>query len=201
MTDALFENDHALKYLEGRGLTLDTIVAAQFGYVKRGRFRNSIAIPYFDGLGRHRSTRYRRLDPDAPRKYDWLKGSKSHVYGIEDVNAPVVHITEGEFDRWILKQIGLSSVGLDGAQHFQRPWRFLFRNCDLVLVVMDNDPSKVNEEGREIGMTGQRAAQKIAAAIGTVTNVDIIELPSDKDCTDVYLESPDLLRSLCDVQA
>lgn len=200
MTEALFANDDALGYLEGRGLAVDTIINAQFGYVETGRFRHSISIPYFDALGRHRLTRYRRLDPDAPMKYDWLKGSHTHLYGIEDVNEPRVYVTEGEFDRWILKQMGFAAVGLTGAMHFQRPWRFLFRNCDLVLVVLDTDPSKI-KHGREVGMTGQRAAQQILGAIGTVTNTDIIELPMGMDVNALYLEDPSALRGLCELPA
>lgn len=201
LTDAIWTYDEPQKYLEGRGLDVNTIVEAQLGYVypNGSRFSRSIAIPYFDVQGRHRLTRYRRLDPNAPLKYDWLKGSHSHLYGIERVDQPVVYICEGEFDSLILTQCGFPAVGLTGAMHFQRPWRFLFRNSDMVIVVMDTDQSKKDEQGREVGMTGQRAAQKIAAAIGTVTDVDIVELPMGMDVTDLYLKDEAALRRLCEL--
>jgi len=198
LTSALWENTDALEYLEGRGLSLNTIAEARFGYVEKGRFRNSISIPYFDAKGRHRITRYRTLELDADQKYSVVKGTKTHLYGVEDVNEPVVFITEGEFDRWILKQLDLKAVAVSGATHFQRPWRFLFRNCDLVLIVTDNDPSNI-KKGREVGQAGQRAAQRIAAWIGTVTNVDVVELPPRTDVTDLFLSDPDTLRSLCEL--
>lgn len=187
LTDALWDNTDALEYLEGRGLSLNTIAEARFGYAETGRFRHSISIPYFDAQGRHRTTRYRRLDPDSPMKYDQLKGTVQHLYGIEDANEPVVFITEGEFDRWILRQLGLKAVGIAGATNFPRPWRFLFRNCDLVLVVMDMDDA------------GRKAAQRIASWLSTVTNADIIELPPRMDVTDLFLSDPDTLRGLCEL--
>lgn len=201
LTDALWTNDEAQGYLTGRGLEPVTIAESQLGYVSPNgsRFSHSISIPYFDGLGRHRLTRYRRLDPKAHRKYDWAKGSHSHLYNIQNVNEPVVYICEGEFDSLILTQMGFPAVGLTGAMHFQNPWRFLFRNCDFVLIVMDTDASKKDEKGREVGMTGQRAAQKIAAQVSRVTQADIVELPPGMDVTDLYLEDVKALRGLCEL--
>ena len=202
MTDALWGSDEAQGYLTGRGLDPLTIAEARLGYVhlNGSRFSNSVAIPYFDAQGRHRMTRYRRLNPGTRLKYDWLKGSHPHLYGIERVSEPVVYICEGEFDSLILTQCGFPAVGLVGAlSGWQRPWRYLFRDCDMVLVVMDTDPSKQDELGRERGMTGQRAAQKIAAAVGMVTNVDIVELPMGEDVTSLYLKDEAALRSLCEL--
>lgn len=201
MTAAVWEYDEPQEYLQGRGLDVNTIVEAQLGYVhlNGSRFSRSIAIPYFDAQGRHRLTRYRHLNPKAAQKYGWLKGSSSHLYGIERVDERVVYICEGEFDALILTQCGFPAVGLTGAMHFQRPWRYLFRNSDMVLVVMDTDSSKKDDLGREVGMTGQRAAQKIAGAIGTVTNVDIIELPMGEDVTSLYLKDEAALRGLCEL--
>ena len=201
MTAAIWEHDEPQEYLLGRGLDISTIEDAKLGYVPPGRdrFSRSIAIPYFDVQGRHRLTRYRRLGPNSSLKYDWLKGSHSHLYGVERVDERVVYICEGEFDSLILTQCGFPAVGLTGAMHFQRPWRFLFRNSDMVIVVMDTDPSKQDEQGREIGMTGQRAAQKIAGAIGTVTDVDVVELPMGMDVTDLYLKDEAALRRMCEL--
>lgn len=189
MTETLLANDDALGYLEERGLSLNTIVDAQLGYVSMNgtRFGHSIAIPYLDAQGRWRSTRYRHLRPNMSHKYDQLKGTRQHLYGVERVNEPVVYLCEGEFDSLVLTQMGFPAAGIAGATNFDRSWRFLFRNSDLVLVVMDSDDA------------GRKAAMRIAAQISTVTNADIIELPPGKDVTDTYLESPDLLRSLCEL--
>src|SRR3546814_1855638 len=36
---------------------------------------------------------------------------------IEDVQESVVYITEGEFDRWIVRQMGFKAVGVAGANN------------------------------------------------------------------------------------
>jgi DNA primase len=187
LADNVWAYDAANEYLTGRGLDVDTIVEAQLGYVPPqdgGRFAHSIAIPYFDAQGRWRSTRYRHLRPDARHKYDQEKGTKQHLYGVSDAQESIVYITEGEFDRLIMKQLGLAAVGIAGATNFARAWRYLFRDAELVLVVMDADEA------------GRKAKQRIASWVSTVTDVDTIDLPSGADITDLYLSDRDELESL-----
>lgn len=195
MTAALQEKPEALTYLRGRGLEQDTIQGAELGYVAEGRFADCIAIPYFDARHRWRSTRYRHLRPNAPRKYDAAKGTKGHLYGIEFVNEPVVAITEGEFDSLILRQMGFASVAIAGVHGWDRDWRWLFRNCDLVLVVMDSDTARERPDGEEY-QPGQDAQKKVAGAVGLVTDVQPVDLPLGMDVTDLYLTDPDALREL-----
>ncbi len=187
MIEWLWDSGDALTYLQGRGLLQNTIAEAKLGYVPPGgdsRFAHCIAIPYHDAQGRWRLTRYRHLRPNHPQKYDAPKHSSRHIYGVAQVREPVVYITEGEFDALILRQMGKASVAIPGAQSWDRAWRWLFRDCDLVVVLMDND-----EEGR-------KASRRVASQIGTVTDVMVLDLPQDMDVTDLYLTNPDELRRL-----
>ena len=193
LMENLYANEQALDWLQGpdRGLELEMILEAQLGYVPPGRKHgNSISIPYHDVQGRWRTNRYRLLPPvpeDQP-KYKAEHGGGRHLYNVAAVDEPVVYVTEGEFDSLILRQLGLASVAVPGANAWNRAWRWLFRNCDMVFVVFDTD---TNPE-----QAGQKGGQKVAGAIGSVTAVEPIRMPPDKDVTALYLENPDELKKL-----
>lgn len=187
MQDTLLESDSTIEWLLGRGIGWETIADAGLGYVRAdepGPYRDCVVIPYFDGRGELRGIRYRHLRPDAPLKYQTPKGGGVHIYNVGGTNAPVVAICEGEFDALVMKQIGIEAVAIPGTQSWQRPWRWLFRNADLVYVVMDNDEA------------GVKASNKIAAQVGDVTDVEVVELPEGLDVSDLYVRDPDELRRL-----
>lgn len=179
----LWGDERAMAYLQGRGLTSETIEAAKLGYSVDGRFSDCIAIPYFDARGEWRLTRYRHLGDTLP-KYEQPKGTSRHLYNVVASEEPRVAVCEGEFDALILGQIGWAAVAVPGAQAWQRGWRWLFRNCDLVVVITDADEA------------GDRAASKIAAQVGMVAPVERIELPAGLDVSDLYLKDPDELGRL-----
>ena len=186
----LWEQPTILEYLRGRGLNDETIAEAQLGYVgvpERGHERmfHSIHIPYFDAAGRPRGAgRFRHLRSEMTRKYDQVHGDKVHMYGVELTTKPRVYLTEGEFDALILRQMGFHAVGIPGAKTFQRQWKWLFRDCDLVVVVMDPDEA------------GDKAKNKIMGQLSTVTDVREVDLPAGKDITDCFLADEAQLRSL-----
>lgn len=182
----LWQAPAPFQWLLDRGLTEHTILEAQFGYVgtaDRGdeKYLGAISIPYFDARDRLVTTRFRNLDPEkaAKRKYDAPHGSRGHLYGVVDTEATEVWVAEGEFDRWILKQTGRSSVGLPGANSWQRQWRWLFRNSDLVHLVLDGDAATNPDV--------EKGVNRIAGAIASVTDVRRVELPTTMDVTDLYL--------------
>jgi len=184
MSVALWDRPDKLAWLTDRGLTEDTILDAELGYIPDGRYRDSIAIPYRDVRGEVATVRYRRLGPDVPRKYDQIKGSRLRLYNVKNTDRSVVAICEGEFDSLIMGQLGIPAVAVPGATSWQKAWKWLFRNCDLVYVITDADEA------------GRKAGNKIIGQVGTVTDVVAIHLPNGKDVTDVYLEDPDQLRRL-----
>lgn len=190
MAAALQQHAPALRYLEGRGLTMETLVKAEIGYVPRGgKYGDSLSIPYFDAQDRVRQVRYRSMNPRAKVKYLSPKGSGRHLYNVGVVDEPILAICEGEFDSLIVRQfLGIPAVAVPGTLTWQREWRWLFRNCDLVYVVMDQDTTEER--------AGQRALAKITAQVGTVTDVYPITLPEGKDVNDLFLSDPNALKEL-----
>lgn len=173
----------ARKFLEDRGLTPETIEAAGLGVSQGPNYSGWLAIPYHDGQGRRRMTRYRSLPP-TDKQYRTLKGEGTHLYNVAAVENPIVAICEGEFDALILSQIGVPAVAIAGAKSWNRAWRWLFRNTDMVLVITDQD-----EEGL-------RARHKIVANLHDVTTAEPVDLPEGSDITDLYLSNPEELRKL-----
>lgn len=187
MQEALWESEDQLLWLKGRGLTDATIAYMQLGYVPSdadSMFAHSVAIPYFDARDRWVMTRFRHLRPEAPAKYQTPKGAGTHLYNVKAVDEPTVAICEGEFDSLILGQLGIPAVAIPGATTWRREWRWLFRNADLVLVVMDNDEA------------GVQARNKITAQVAQITTTEPIVLPDGMDVTDLYLQDPEHLRRL-----
>jgi DNA primase len=83
-----------------------------------------------------------------------------------------------------MKQLGVEAVAIPGTQSWQRAWRWLFRNCDLVYVVMDNDEA------------GLKASHRIAAQLGDITEAEVVEMPEGFDVSDLYVKDPDRLKEL-----
>lgn len=187
--DQLWENADAFSWLVRRGLTEDTIAERKLGFVGspiagHERFRGAIYIPYFDARGGDRSPRFRHLRPGMNRKYDTEREARLHVYGVELTREPTVYLTEGEFDAMILGQLGFPAAGLPGATSWQRAWRWLFRDSDLVVIVMDADEA------------GEKARNRIAGQLSQVVDVREVQLPNGMDVTELYLADADQLRSL-----
>lgn len=203
LVDDLWANEEVLTYLRARGLHDDTIAEAELGYVadEQSRYFHSVSIPYFDGRGQHRSTRYRHLRPEMARrhKYESEVGGKAHLYGVEHVREPVVYLTEGEFDSLILRQMELPAVGVPGANGWQRPWRWLFRDCDLVVVCFDVDTPRRKGDGKEF-RPGQEGARKVVGQLSSIVSVREIGessgWPEGHDINSLYLANPDLLWRL-----
>ena len=183
MSVALWDNPEKLGWLTARGLTDDTILDASLGWMADGRYANSISIPYYDARGELVTVRFRHLDPTAPHKYDQIKGSKRHLYNVKNTDNPTVAVCEGEFDALIMGQLGIPAVAVPGSEAWDRSWRFLFRECNLVYVITDADTA------------GRRAGNKISGSIGAVTDVALIHLDKG-DVTDLYLQDPDRLRGM-----
>ena len=188
--EQLWESPEPFDWLVDRGLAPETVWEAGLGYVgtpderSHRRLEGSIEIPYIDARGRRVGARYRHLRLGTQRKYDQVHGTRAHLYGVSLTQEPVVHLTEGEFDALVLRQLGLSAVGVPGATAWKREWRWLFRDTDLVVVWTDADEA------------GKRARQRIAGSVSQVTDVRTVELPDGMDVTDVYLEDPERLREL-----
>lgn len=95
-------------------------------------------------------------------KYLSLPDDPSRMYGVGDIVEAVdkIHVTEGEFDRLILKKaLGVPTVALPGANAWRGRHRRLLEGFSTVYVWADPDKA------------GAEMAQRIGKALGTVTTV------------------------------
>lgn len=146
-------DDEALAYLTGpeRLLTEETIGTHRFGVVRspepgHEHLRGYLSIPYLTPGGECISLRFRRLGDSGP-KYLSVAGDIPRPYGTEALQWGTrnICITEGEFDRAISIQCGLPTIGLPGANTWEKVWRRLLVQFDSVFVLHDDD-----EPGREL---------------------------------------------------
>ena len=174
-----------IEWLERRGLTKTSITHAKLGYVREGRYRDSIAIPYLNPDGTVRTIRFRYLRPSR-QKYDNFKGANIHLYNVANTAKSKVWVCEGEFDSLILSQMGYPAVGVPGVSGFKPDWKYLFCNCEQVSLVFDSDEA------------GERGANRLASILGEVMTGDlrVIRLAEGMDVTDSYLRDPQGLKEL-----
>lgn len=141
----------AAGYLEGRGITEDTAVAARLGVVdeeihgdSEAAF-NRLSIPYITRSGvvdlRYRCIRTHDCAEVGCSKYLGRPGSSLRIFGVSDLVSAddTIAITEGELDRLILRQLGYPSVGLPGAESWKRHWGRLFEDFSRIIVFGDGD--------------------------------------------------------------
>lgn len=183
----------AAPYLLDRGLLHSTIERFRIGFVAHpapghAKYRGRIAIPYEDGMGRERGIRYRVMPGDPhPAKYLAPKGF-NHLFAVRASDYPVVYLTEGEFDAMILWQLGYRAVCVPGAQAWQDEWRFLFRNCDEVVLCFDNDIPKrdpVTQKVTNPGQMGQLKVYRSLESAGVTTRP--APLPRGVDINEAFL--------------
>ena len=189
----VWQFDASRAFLEARGLDHSTVRRFRLGYVgvpadgERPRIHGNpvqgcLTIPYEDGRNCVRQVRLRPLY-HTDQKYLTVPGEKSHPFAVRAADHPVAIITEGEIDAMILWQLGYRAVGIPGANNWRHEWRWLFRNCDRVILAMDVDPS------------GMRAAQAIYAGLSLITDVEGWRAPPGHDVNDVFLRyGPQALR-------
>lgn len=192
-----FWGSPASEYLRSRGVLHSTIERFNLGYVGRlavgghWKYRGRLAIPYSDGMGRESGIRYRTLPGDThPAKY-LAPQNFDHLFAVRASDHGTVYITEGEIDAMILWQMGYRAVGVPGTKVWKPFHRYLFRNCEEVVVCFDFDEPKRAENGRIIN-PGQMAAAKVyrdLEGIGVVTRA--VKLPRGSDVNETYLELGD----------
>lgn len=179
----------AAEYLRSRGVLHSTIERFNLGYVEKpapghSRYRGMLSIPYVDGQGRERGIRYRRIHGDSGPKYLATKGF-DHLFAVRATDHGVVYLTEGEIDAMVLWQMGYRAVGIPGAQAWKDWHRFLFRNCEEVVLCLDNDEGKGerrNNPGQQLAAKAYRSLERI----GIVTRH--VLLPRGSDVNETYLE-------------
>jgi DNA primase len=194
----------ALNYLHGRGISGAAVSDYRLGAVDgtiadHASYKGWICIPYITRLGGVVSLKFRRLDGGEPkymspyptRIYNPLAFDKAEREGY-------IAITEGEFDALILdSRCGIPAVGIPGVETWKAhpEWRELFTGFNRVLVFMDQDPDRIDPNGK-VRNPGRELAAEITRALDTAR---VINLPA-KDVTEAYMEyGADKIREVAGV--
>ncbi len=189
------------RWLSARGIWANTIIAWKLGYVGKPlkgdeKYMGCLSIPYFDGLGRERADamRFRPLYPNPPVKYLSRDLAKPHLFGLLYTNYPKVYVAEGELDCITLWQTGRKAVGVAGTNAWHKEWRWLFRNCEEVVLVFDNDPDRLRPDGTKVNVGQIGAAQVFRGLESLGIHVRNVKLPQGEDVNSLYLKDRKLLE-------
>jgi DNA primase len=176
----------ALPYLEKRGIGEDLAKLNGLGVVVdplqgHEKFRNRLAIPYLTRSGPVNMKFRCMMDHNCKEitghnkylSYDGLKGNLFGVMAYEDAGN-FMCITEGELDTLILQSIGLPSMGVPGATHWQGHWNEVFRDFSRVYIFSDGDEAGQNFAGKVLVNMPETAVN--------------IPMPHGMDVTDVFVK-------------
>jgi len=179
------------RWLFDRRIWADAILGWQLGFVEKPLkgdedYVGCLTIPYFDGLGRERTMRFRPIaDRPHPQKYLSRPKDPAHLFGVQYSDYPKVYITEGELDAIVLWQLGRKAVGVPGASLWKPVWKWLFRNTEEVVLIMDGDDA------------GQTGAGKIYRSLESI-NVPVrnVRPPGGHDVNSLFIADPKELERL-----
>lgn len=175
----------AATYLESRGITPESALAARLGVVTSPEpgheaAEGRLSIPYTNKLGviglKFRCVAGHDCKAEKCPKYFIPNGQEEYLYGIvdADADADTLHITEGELDRIVLKQVlDEPVIGLPGASVWapHHPWHL--KGWPRVLCWPDGDKA------------GQDMVRRIRK---DVQSLESVPMPSGHDVNSLFLE-------------
>jgi len=156
----LLEHPDAVQYLEGRGLSPETVRRFVLGFVGEPAepvdesFTGRISIPYLHSSpikGWSCSSFKFRLMPDVEerqraaggkvRKYMYRKGLSTKIFNpaalLKDTD--YICVTEGELDAISAEQAGLPTIGIPGATQWEDWYPRLLGGYQAVYMLQDED--------------------------------------------------------------
>lgn len=170
-------SDAARQYLNLRGISEETAAAFWLGYDPEADPANApgamgnqykphpaprIIIPFDKShyMGR-------RIDGKQEYKKMNSKGAGLPPFNFKALyNASEwpIFITEGVFDALSVIEVGRTAIALNGTNGRQKLIEALKkkRPRSVLIIALDNDPSKIDANGKEIGKAGQKAAAALA---------------------------------------
>lgn len=174
-------------YLAARGIVdPDVIATARLGVVDspepgHEHLRGRLCIPYIDMMGVYGQKFRCLVDHDCKAsgcpKYLALDGQEVGIYGICDADSTMdtCHVTEGELDRLILKQVFPADpvLGIPGTQTWKPHHHFHFDGFERVLIWADGDKAGLD--------LAHRITKEVRAA-------ELVTLPKGTDVTELYLQ-------------
>ncbi|MCH0570918.1 topoisomerase [Streptomyces sp. MUM 136J] len=149
--------EDAARYLLGRGIGKAEVATFRLGVVAdpfpgHEKYRGMLAIPYLGHDGQTLTIRFRCLHEHNHRdhghghghghgKYNTIAEDPPRLYGVDSIHAAgdEIHLTEGEFDRVILRKIGWHAVGSPGAEMWFGRHRRMLAGFSKVWVWGDPD--------------------------------------------------------------
>ncbi len=162
-------------YLQNvRGLTKETIDRFMIG-----RNKNRLTIPIYENGS---LANFRMYNAESENKIiNFKSGCGIYLYGEENlIKYNKIVVSEGEFDRHILEQVGIPAVtSTGGAGSFKKEWLYLFAGKE-VSILFDRD------------LAGDNGSEKIYNYLKETAIVNIVliqdEFPEGYDITDLYLD-------------
>ncbi|MFI5840518.1 toprim domain-containing protein [Catenuloplanes sp. NPDC051500] len=170
----------AARWLAARGISRDTALTARLGVVDdpmpgHARYAGMLAIPYLDRAGEPLQLRFRCIQDHDHRahhhgKYNSVAGDPVRLYGIDSLHeaGDEIHVTEGEFDRLVLRQLGLHAVCVPGANLFQPRHRRMLAGFSRIWTW--GDPDDAGAELNAKIARGLRQAKAVNLRDGDVTD-------------------------------
>jgi DNA primase len=168
----------AAPYLSTRGITKEAAHMFRLGYVTGDNpgdndYTTRLSIPYLTPAGPV-DVRYRAIG-DATPKYLSRPGAGTRMYNVKDllIESPVLYVCEGELDTITASALcGLPTVGVPGANNWQKHFKLLMSDYLKVVVLCDGD-----EAGRQFGKT---VCKEVDSAVA-------VAMPAGMDVNDVYV--------------
>ena len=184
----------AEEWLQARGLDLPTAIDHRLGVVvdpipgQSEHIVGRLSIPFLGPAGPV-YIQYRQLPDGAGvtgdgAKYLGWTGSAARIYGIRSLLEAddVIHVAEGPLDSVVLNSLGLVSVGIPGAQRFEKHWPRVFAGFSKVVIWADGD-----DAGRQMA---KKWTQEIDQAV-------VVPMPSGEDVNSLLVkDGPEAIHQL-----
>lgn len=177
-TENYAESIHlATDYLKGRAIPIEVARLFRLGVVENPevgheQYAGRLAIPYITKSGVV-DIRFRSLNPAVEPKYMGLTGAETKMYNVLDVEkaGAYIGVCEGELDTITMSAgVGLSCVGVPGANSWKRHYTRLLADFERVYVFADGD------------QPGTEFARSLARELP----VTIVQLPDGEDVNSCY---------------
>lgn len=188
----LLDDDHALTWLDSRGITSEAQDYFRIGLVKEPLkgdedYRGRLSFPYIKPSGVV-AIRFRSMNPESSSKMLAHAGDEGTLYNTAALlGTKEIYICEGETDTITAYQAGLRAVGLPGASSWapnRAEFRCVFRNR-IVKVLQDNDDEFIEKNSGKVRRPGQELAKDIYKTLG---GCQIIAMPRGHDVNSYAME-------------
>jgi len=174
-----------MDYLEGRGLSAETVKQAGFGQICEALAGHEyllgrLVIPYIGPKGNIYNLRFRCMEHQdckaegCSSKYMSLPGYPSRVFDVRSLVSAddSIHVTEGELDAVTLHACGLAAVGIPGVENMPAHFPRMLAGFSSVTLWADGD-----DAGRKFAGTFSKA----------VPNARVLSMTADMDVNSVYV--------------